>query len=72
MKTKTTSSQNRRIAAINAAAHRTNVEAAAAADRHARSFSEMFAIDSSIDSLTPTAQYLDDLVVVVKGDGQVH
>ena len=60
MKTKTTS-RNRRIAAMNAATHRANVEAAAAADRHARSFSEMFAIDAPIEALEPSSQYLTDI-----------
>jgi hypothetical protein len=53
--------KNKRIAALNAAAHRENVLAAAAADRHAKSFSEMFSISAPVESLRPTAEYLADL-----------
>jgi hypothetical protein len=56
-----TSKQDRRIAAINAANHRSNIEAAAAADRHARSFAEMFSINAPVGSLTPSDEYLADL-----------
>ena len=58
---KATNRRNRQIAALNASAHRANVEAVAAADRHAKSFSEMFAIDAPAENLNPSAQYLADL-----------
>jgi hypothetical protein len=58
---KATNNKSRRLQAINAAEHRANVEAAAAADRHARDFSRMFAITSSLEDLAPTASYLEDL-----------
>lgn len=47
--------------AINAAAHKANVLAAAAADRHAKAFTAMFSIDAPASNLQPTAQYLADL-----------
>ncbi len=46
-----TSSQDLRIAAINRADHRASVLAAAAADRHAKSFTAMFTIDAPVDNL---------------------
>jgi len=64
MKTKTTSCKDRRISALNAATHRANVLAAAAADRHARSFAEMFSIDAPVANLQPTSQYIDDLAAI--------
>ena len=58
---KHTSNKSRRIEAANRAAHKANVEAAAAADRHARSFTAMFSIASDASALEPTDQYLADL-----------
>jgi hypothetical protein len=55
--------RNRRIVAINAASHRRSVEAAAAADRHARDFTAMFSIGSPVEALEPSGQYLADLKV---------
>ena len=55
------SNRNRRITALNARNHRANVEIAAAADRHARSFTAMFSIAAPVEALAPTAQYLNDL-----------
>lgn len=51
----------RRINAANVAAHRANVLAAAAADRHARDFTSMFSISAPVENLQPSAQYLADL-----------
>ena len=53
--------RSRKLAALNASAHRANVEAAAAADRHARDFSKMFSISADVESLKPSAAYLTDL-----------
>ena len=53
--------RSRKLAALNAREHRSNVEAAAAADRHAKSFSEMFAVKAPTANLSPSAQYLADL-----------
>jgi hypothetical protein len=58
---KATSRKSAQHAAIRAAAHRTNVEAAAAADRHARDFTAMFAISVPAAAMTPSAQYMTDL-----------
>jgi len=58
------SKKDRRINALNAAAHKANVLAAAAADRHARDFTAMFSIDAPVENLQPTSQYIDDLVAV--------
>ncbi len=46
-----TSSQDQRITAINRAEHRANVLTAAAADRHAKSFTAMFTIGAPVDNL---------------------
>ena len=58
---KATNRKSARLAAMNAATHRANVEAAAAADRHARDFTSMFSINSDTAALEPTASYLNDL-----------
>lgn len=55
------SNRSRRLEAISRAAYRRNVEAAAAADRHARDFSSMFSISAPVESLEPTVDYLADL-----------
>jgi len=58
----TTTTRDRRIQAMNARSHRANVEAAAAADRHARDFTAMFSITAPVEALKPTAAYLADVL----------
>jgi hypothetical protein len=58
---KKTDRKSARLAAITAAAHHANVEAAAAADRHVRDFTRMFSIVSDATALEPTDSYLADL-----------
>jgi hypothetical protein len=62
-----TSKKDRRIAAVNAASRRSNVEAAAAADRHARDFSTLFSISSPVSVLDGDLNsYLSDAALAAE------